>query len=115
MLTSISSVRTSNSTIRGSSSVTLMIHSVADGQDMPDKVKQIDVAEISVCKLAIKSLILLATNSVVLQWEFVVLTQWMSDPVFGTQNPIQIGVPDEVDSNEVECFPLVPVGDFPDR
>ena len=38
----------------------------------------------------------------------------VANPVGRQENPAQVGVPGEVDTNEVECFALVPVGGAPD-
>src|SRR5262247_1621963 len=75
MLTSISSVRTSNSTTRGSSRVRGM--AVVSGQ-------------------------LFSTDSVILQRHFVVFAQRMAFPVFGTENAIEIGMAEKTHAGKVE-------------
>src|SRR5262245_38568981 len=87
MLTSISSVRTSNSTTVGSgrrTSVTVAIDCLSP------------------------------SNSVIFQREFVILPQRMSDPVLRQENPPRIRMVDEPHAAQVVDFSLVPVGDAPD-
>src|SRR5512132_2686261 len=78
MLTSISSVRTSNSTMRGSS--------VA-----------VDMAELLVVSCPL-SVVLPAPDPVVLQRHLVVFPQGVADPIFRAQDPPQVGMAGEVDA-----------------
>src|SRR5438045_7211763 len=74
MLTSISSVRTSNSTIVGS------------------------------CAGAVATIVpyrLTAPNAVVFQGKFVILPQRVPDPVLGQQDAVQLGVAGEPDAGQV--------------
>ena len=49
----------------------------------------------------------------ILEREFVVLAKRMTDPVFRTKDTDEVGVPHKADPDQVESFPLVPVGDLP--
>src|SRR5689334_15656039 len=83
MLTSISSVRTSNSMIRGSSN-------------------WVDIGQLSLSPL-------LAANSMVFQRHLVVFSQGMADPIFRAQNPPQVGMAGEIHSAQVVDFAFVPI------
>src|SRR5262245_52457001 len=89
MLTSISSVRTSNSTT---------VWSVARG---------VTVA-IGFSKLT-------PADSVVFQRKFVVFSQRMADPVLGEQDARQVGVAGEPDAGQVIDLAFVPVSGAPQR
>ena len=54
-----------------------------------------------------------ASDAVVFQRELVILAQRMSDPVFGTEDAAQVGMPREMDAHQVERLALVPVGNRP--
>src|SRR5437868_1587830 len=71
MLTSISSVRTSNSMIRGSSNVVV---------------------------------ILPPPHPVVFQRHLIVFAERVADPILGTEDPPQVGVPDKADARQVKGF-----------
>src|SRR5262245_48270659 len=84
MLTSISSVRTSNSITRGSSKAVAMVFRY-----------------------------LLSADAVIFQRHFIVFTQWMADPVFGAEDATQAGMAGEADAAQIKHFALVPIGGFP--
>ena len=56
----------------------------------------------------------LSSDAVILQRKLVILPQWMADPVVRAEDADEVGVADEVDADQVERFPLMPVGDGPD-
>src|SRR5512132_3750592 len=85
MLTSISSVRTSNSTTRGSFSV-----------DMRDNSSSSATTSVA------------ADAVVVLRW-LVIFSQRRADPVLRTEDAAQLGLPDEPGPPQVKPPPLVPV------
>src|SRR5947209_8687534 len=89
MLTSISSVRTSNSTTVGCWAVA--------------------VAMTSFCAD------LTAANAVVFQREFIILAQRVSDPILREQDAAQVRVAVEPDAGQVVHFALMPVGGPPER
>src|SRR4051812_6468045 len=85
MLTSISSVRTSNSTIVWSSGSVLAV-----------------------------AMVLSTPDAVVFERKLVVLAERMADPVLGQQDAAQVGVAREPDAAEVVHLALVPVRGRPD-
>src|SRR4051812_28096153 len=85
MLTSISSVLTSNSTIVWSGAETVAIKPST------------------------------AADAVILQRELVILAQRVPHPVLGQQNAAQVGVAGEPDAGQVVDLALVPVGTGPER
>src|SRR5262245_52461223 len=89
ILTSISSVRTSNSTTRGSSSaVTIRVQGSGFGSA--------------------------TTNAVVFQRHLVVLAERVAFPVLGAEDAAEVGVASEIHAREVIDLSLVPVGGAPD-
>src|SRR5580704_6339476 len=85
MLTSISSVRTSNSTTRASSNCRLMVY--PPNSSTPD--------------------------FVIFQGHFVVFSQRMPDPILGTEDATKVGMAEKANSHQIVGFPLVPIGDAP--
>src|SRR2546430_1622841 len=109
MLTSISSVRTSNSmtvgsgvvAIRGSVKVAIIISGFATLR------RSVQVPHASAKR---RETGLSPANPVVLQRELVVLPQRVPDPVFGQQDPRRVRVPHEPHPAQVVHLALVPVG-----
>src|SRR5437870_4835138 len=88
MLTSISSVRTSNS---------MIVWSCGGAMAMAVLPRELSPA-----------------NAVVFQWKFVVFSKGMSDPIFGGEDAPQIGVPAKEHPGKIEYLALVPLCRFPD-
>src|SRR5262249_40063017 len=102
MLTSISSVRTSNSTTRGSSScrgVTLI--SNASASDVRFPVIGVEPYHRGTYVPRSPGYSLPVSDPVVLQRHLVVLPQRMADPVFGAEDAVQVGMADEIHSGKV--------------
>src|SRR5436305_15016134 len=111
MFTSISSVRTSNSTMRGSSSVRLMSFQFRIAVFFIVFATPLDSSS-AFDRTGNQSLF--PADAVVFQRKFVILSQRVPFPVFGTQNSPQVGMIGEIDSHQIVRFALVPVGDGPD-
>src|SRR4051794_21224920 len=98
MLTSISSVRTSNSTMRGSSRAVDMIEFQKRRAESGKPAFGFPL-----------SALLTASHPMIFQRHLVVLAERIAFPIFRAQNAAQIGVPDELYARQVEHLPLVPV------
>ena len=57
---------------------------------------------------------LLASDAVVFEWEFVVLAERMTFPIFWAEDATQVRMIREVDADEIVGFAFVPIGDAPD-
>src|SRR3954471_3911402 len=102
MLTNISSVRTSNSTMRGSSRAVDMIEF------------QKRRAESGKPAFGLPhSALLAASHAMIFQRHLVVLAERVAFPIFWAKDAAQVGVPDKLYARQVEHFPLVPVGGAP--
>src|SRR5581483_6393184 len=119
MLTSISSVRTSNSMTVGSgvprvtrlvigSSVTVAIYQ----SPVPPRAESSRrVLSARLEDSARGGTWLSSPNPVIFQRELVILPQWVPDPILGQQHPPQVRVPREPHPAQVVHLAFVPVGD----
>src|SRR5262245_48640116 len=90
MLTSISSVRTSNSTTVGSSSCAIDIGYLVEGIRHRGRLPRAD--------------------PVVLLGELVVLAQWIANPILRAENADQVWVAHKVHAGQVVNLSLMPIG-----
>src|SRR5947209_2387738 len=104
MLTSISSVRTSNSTTVGS-----RVGGVAMAINFPRSL--ISNLQSAIYNLQSSP----SSNPMVLQRELVILPQRVADPIFGEQDAVQVRMADEQNAAQVVNLALVPVRGFPER
>src|SRR5689334_7755010 len=116
MLTSISSVRTSNSITVGSWEAVAMIVSGQEKKEEGERRKDesgspsLDLSFI----LPPLSFDSTATDAVVFQGELVVLAQRVAHPVFRQEDAAQVRVAGEPDAGQVVNLALVPVGRSPE-
>src|SRR5579872_4779750 len=94
MLTSISSVRTSNSTIRGSS--------ICNG-----------IVTLAYAACPFFDPLLTPADSVVFQRKLVIFSQRVPHPIFRAQNSPQVRMAGEIDAHQIKGLALVPIGDGP--